>query len=292
MRRRAVADGVRLAVGTLTIIPVRPPTLVDAAAARVAMLAGWMVALAVTLPAAGLASGLVWLGVPAGASGLVAVGLLQLLTRAIHADGLADTVDGLGASWERERALSVMHSGDVGPMGVVALIVVLGGQALLVGQLAGVPWGWVVAGVALALGRLGLVVGAGRGVPAARPDGLGAAVAGSVPRLVGALSWVAGVAVALLAGWAAGLTLVGHADRCPAGAGRHALPGAHLRPTPRRHHRRRAGRAGGGGRSGLPTGRQPGLRPSARDAVRGAAARGGVRQQRGRRRPRRPRWSG
>lgn len=205
MRRRAVADGVRLAVGTLTIIPVRPPTLVDAAAARVAMLAGWMVALAVTLPAAGLASGLVWLGVPAGASGLLAVGLLQLLTRAIHADGLADTVDGLGASWERERALSVMRSGDVGPMGVVALLVVLGGQALLVGQLAGVPWGWVVAGVALALGRLGLVVGAGRGVPAARPDGLGAAAAGSVPRLVGALSWVAGVAVALLAGWAAGL---------------------------------------------------------------------------------------
>ena len=48
------------------------------------------------------------------------VAVLAFGTRAMHLDGLADTVDGLGSGWDRERALAIMARGDVGPMGVVA----------------------------------------------------------------------------------------------------------------------------------------------------------------------------
>ena len=69
-------------------------------------------------------------GLPPLAVGLLVVGCLALGSRALHLDGLADTVDGFGAGWTAERSLMVMRRGDVGPMGVVALIVVLGLQAV------------------------------------------------------------------------------------------------------------------------------------------------------------------
>ena len=58
------------------------------------------------------------------------VATLALTTRALHLDGLADTFDGLGAAGSTERALAIMKRGDIGPMGAVALIVVLGVTAI------------------------------------------------------------------------------------------------------------------------------------------------------------------
>ena len=49
---------------------------------------------------------------------------------------LADTVDGLGSGWDRNRALKVMQLGDTGPMGAVALVIMIGLQAA--GDRAGV----------------------------------------------------------------------------------------------------------------------------------------------------------
>ena len=82
----------------------------------------------------GLAVGLVvWsgglLGLPTLAIGLLAVGVLAMGSRAFHVDGLADTADGLTASYDRERSLAVMKSGAAGPAGVAAVVVVLGLQA-------------------------------------------------------------------------------------------------------------------------------------------------------------------
>lgn len=216
-----VGDGLRLAWGTLTALPGPAPRRVDRPVARVAMASGWLVVLPVMAVVAAVGYGLAKLGLPALAAGLVVVGLVQWVTRAIHADGLADTADGLGSGRPRDQALDIMRRGDVGPMGVVALVVVLGLQAVLVGDLVSRPWGWVFAGLALAAGRLALAAACSTQVPSARPEGLGAAVAGSVPTwLLTALNLVVLVVGMVLAdvfaglgadvtrhGWAVGLLL-------------------------------------------------------------------------------------
>lgn len=216
-----VGDGLRLAWGTLTALPGPAPRRVDRPVARVAMASGWLVVLPVMAVVAAVGYGLAKLGLPALAAGLVVVGLVQWVTRAIHADGLADTADGLGSGRPRDQALDIMRRGDVGPMGTTALVVVLGLQAVLVGDLVSRPWGWVFAGLALAAGRLALAAACSTQVPSARPEGLGAAVAGSVPTwLLTALNLVVLVVGMVLAdvfaglgadvtrhGWAVGLLL-------------------------------------------------------------------------------------
>lgn len=187
-------DAVRLAVGTMTALPVPAPTLVDTRRAGAAM---------AMAPAVGLIPGAVGAAVAAvaglaGADPLVAavlvVSTLTLASRGLHLDGLADTADGLAASYDRARALEVMHRGDTGPSGVAAVVLVL---MLQVAALAGAlpRLGPVAVLVAAAAGRGVLAVVCVRGVPAARPDGLGAAVAGSVPRGVAAFV-VTGTALA------------------------------------------------------------------------------------------------
>ena len=71
-----------------------------------------------------------WPAGPVWCVGLSVVAVLAVGTRALHLDGLADTVDGFGSGWDRERALAVMRRGDIGPMGVTALVLVLGLQAV------------------------------------------------------------------------------------------------------------------------------------------------------------------
>lgn len=180
-------DGLRLAWGTLTAVPGPAPRRVDASVAAVAMSLGWLVVLPLTLAASALGWWLVGLGVPALAGGLVVVSALAVLTRAIHADGLADTADGLGSGRPREQALAIMKRGDVGPMGVVALVLVYVLQGALAGDLLARPWGWLFCGLAFAVGRLALAHACSRAVPAARTDGLGLAVARSVPSWLGTL---------------------------------------------------------------------------------------------------------
>ena len=99
-----------------------------------------------------------------------------LLTRALHLDGLADTADGLGSYRRGAEALDIMKKSDIGPFGVVAIGLTLLLQTAAVSGLA--PWSLPVAWAA---GRLAVGVACRPGVPAARPDGLGALVAGTVP---------------------------------------------------------------------------------------------------------------
>lgn len=192
-----VLDGWRLALGTLTILPVRPPGRVDRGTARTAALLA-----PVAFAPVGLSVGVVgWASsvvLPDAVVALLVVGLIAWLTRAIHLDGLADTADGLGSGRPPARALEIMRRGDVGPMGVVVLIVVLGLQVTAGTALLGRPWGWLAFALGLCAGRGALVVAARRGVPAARPDGLGAVFASSVPVAAAAGVWL-GLAGALAA---------------------------------------------------------------------------------------------
>lgn len=188
----------RLAVGTLTVIPVGALGEITPPVAARAMIIAPVATLPLGVMAAAVA-GLAWVaGLPALVIGLLVVGAVALGTRAMHLDGLADTADGLGSGWNRERALMIMKRGDVGPMGVVTLIIVLGVQAAALGQLVDGLRGALLTGLLIVVSRAALVLVCRRGVPAARPTGLGVAVAGTVPRTAAVLSWllVAGVVAA------------------------------------------------------------------------------------------------
>jgi adenosylcobinamide-GDP ribazoletransferase len=182
--------GLALALSWLTVLPVRVDAGDVPAAAAAALRWAPVVGAVLGAAAGGLVVALTALGAPAAVSGLLAVGFLVLATRGMHVDGLADTADGLGCYGPPERALAVMREGGAGPFAVVALLLTLGVQAAALTALAGGPAVPAVA-LACATGRVGFAWCARRGVPAARPGGLGATVAGSQAPWVAGLWWVA-----------------------------------------------------------------------------------------------------
>jgi adenosylcobinamide-GDP ribazoletransferase len=122
----------------------------------------------------------------------------------LHLDGLADTADGLVASYDRERSLAVMRTGDTGPAGAAALVLTL---AVQVGSLAALnqqPRGPLLAGVLVCVSRGAVLLTCQRGVPAARRDGLGVSYAGTVSPLAGVVG-----STLLTAAATAGFLLVG-----------------------------------------------------------------------------------
>lgn len=184
-----LAAGAQLSVGLLTVLPVGSPRA-DRETAGAAML--WAPLVGAGLgAAAGLA---VWTLGEVGTSPLIAavlaVAALAVLTRGLHLDGLADTADGLGSNKDPAGALAVMKASDIGPFGVITLIVALLLQVAAVGALvSGGPDHHAVAILALAgaTARVPVVWACRSGMPSARADGLGALVAGTLP---GAAAWV------------------------------------------------------------------------------------------------------
>lgn len=186
----------RLAFSWLTVLPLHVAD-VDARAARRAIAAAPVVGAALGAVVAGLLWTFGRIGLPPLLSGLLAVAFLALATRGMHVDGLADTADGLGCYGPPERALAVMRDGGAGPFGVAALIVVMGGQAAAFAALE--PGSLGVAVLAVAVGRVAFTACCLRGVPAARPEGLGALVAGTQPWPVPAAWGAVAVAAAVFA---------------------------------------------------------------------------------------------
>jgi adenosylcobinamide-GDP ribazoletransferase len=178
------ADAARLAVGTLTVFPVSPPRGVDRRVAGLAMLLAPVAVLPLAV-AAGLvaAVGDVALGPPL-VTGVLVVAVLALGSGGLHLDGLADTADGLAVPGDVARRLAVMRAGDVGPVGAATLVLVLVTQAAAVAGVVdrlGALEAAVTVGLAVLVSRGCLALACARGVPPARGDGLGSAVAGSVP---------------------------------------------------------------------------------------------------------------
>ena len=196
MRRGSIRDGARLAVGTLTALRVPTPVLVDPESARVAMLLAPVAVLPVALVAGVVAEVAVLLAVPVFVIAALVLATFALGSRALHLDGLADTADGLTASYESERALEIMRRGNTGPAGAAALVLVLLIQVAALGPVLARPWGPLVAVVLLCLARSSLLITCAAGIPAARAAGLGATVAGVIPRPVGA---AVGALVAVIA---------------------------------------------------------------------------------------------
>jgi adenosylcobinamide-GDP ribazoletransferase len=135
---------------------------------------------------------------------VLAVTALALLTRGLHLDGLADLADGLGSRRPADQALAIMKRSDIGPFGVVTLVLTLAVQVAALAQAQALGRGAPAAIAAVVAGRLSLTWACRRGVPAARSTGLGVLVAGTVPPVVPAGLTVA----ALAAAWTFGLIIM------------------------------------------------------------------------------------
>ncbi|MGP3685512.1 adenosylcobinamide-GDP ribazoletransferase [Streptomyces sp. IBSNAI002] len=208
--RAPLLDGVRFAFGTLTVLPARI-TRWDRPAARTGMacapLAGLVVGLLAAVPGALL---LVLGGGPLLAAA-VTVAVPAALTRGLHLDGLADTADGLGSAKPAAEALRIMKQSDIGPFGVVALVLALLVQVAALSDAYADSWirGALAAVTAAVTARLAMTLASREGVPAARPGGLGAAVAGVVPRGAAAAATAAVVLLAAAAALPLGLPAAG-----------------------------------------------------------------------------------
>ncbi|MEV5506976.1 adenosylcobinamide-GDP ribazoletransferase [Streptomyces orinoci] len=197
--RTTPAHALRFAFGTLTVLPV-PLTRWDRPTARGGMLAAPLAGLLVGGCAAAAGGLFLLLGGGPLLAAVATVAVPAVLTRGLHLDGLADVADGLGSGKPAGQALTIMKRSDIGPFGVVTLLLVLLGQVAALTALftAGGARGALAAVTAGLTARGALTLAARAGVPAARPEGLGAAVAGVVP-VPGALA-VAAACCALAAG--------------------------------------------------------------------------------------------
>jgi adenosylcobinamide-GDP ribazoletransferase len=205
--------GLRRALALFTVVPVGGVGELDrreaVAALRWFPLVGAALGAVAGLPAVAV---LQWASHAVLLGAALAVLLLVLLTRGLHLDGLADTTDGLGSRAPAQRALEVMRRADIGPFGVLAIVLVLLVDVTALGASeGGCVWRPAAAlAVAAATGRSAALLAAHRSVPSARVEGFGAYVAGSqsgfvvMAEAVAVLGFGAGLATAVdasIAGW-------------------------------------------------------------------------------------------
>ncbi len=197
-----MSDPLRLALGTFTAVRVPPPTRVDRGVVRSALWVTPLVGATIGAVAGGVleltreathhsAAG-TWL------AAVLAVGCVAALSRGLHLDGLADTADGLGSGRPADAALEVMRRSDVGPFGVVTVVLVLLVQVGAVAESVGRGTGWLGVLVGVTAGRAAVVWGCRAGVPPARADGLGLPFAGALP--IGAAAAVTALTAVACAG--------------------------------------------------------------------------------------------
>ena len=126
------------------------------------------------------------------------IGLLALLTRGLHLDGFADTMDGLASGGSKERILEVMRDSRIGAFGVISLILLIGGKYLALDQISNlsVPYSLILMAV---MGRNSMVLVCFRS-PYARPgEGLAKPFTENLGYRETALSLASGLGIAWLA---------------------------------------------------------------------------------------------
>jgi adenosylcobinamide-GDP ribazoletransferase len=138
---------------------------------------------------------------PEPASVLCAIVFAAFLTNGFHEDGLADTFDGFGGGWSKDRVLEIMRDSRIGTYGTLALIfLVLGKLTFLSALPQGQVWRWlIVAHVAARWTILPLCLW----LPYARAEGQGKLVAKQVGALEVVIATVTLLVVFLLLPWRA-----------------------------------------------------------------------------------------
>ena len=154
----------------------------------------------------GVVAAAVLLACRAGHSGpllgaVLAIAVLAALTRGLHLDGLADLADGLGSGQPAGRALEIMKQSDIGPFGVATIALTILIQVSALARADQIGRGPVAVVAAAVTARLAIMLACRRKVPSARPDGLGALVAGTVHPLLAGVLVMAALAGAGAFGW-------------------------------------------------------------------------------------------
>lgn len=111
-------------------------------------------------------------GAPAGVAVLAGIGLLIMVTGALHEDGLADVADGFGAGRSRQHRLDIMRDSRIGAFGVLALILVVAVRFAALSHMAGVaPQQAVLAMIGAGALSRACMTGMLADLPPAREDG-------------------------------------------------------------------------------------------------------------------------
>jgi adenosylcobinamide-GDP ribazoletransferase len=196
--------GLRLSITLLTAVPAgRPSTEAPTRSqARAAMY--WAPAIGLAIGA--IAAGVLLLATKVGHTGsllgaVLSVTTLAALTRALHLDGLADLADGLGSRKPADQALEIMKRSDIGPFGVVTLVLVLLVQVSALARADQLGRGPVAVAAAAVGARLAIMLACRRTVKPARPGGLGALVAGTINPWLALLAVAAALAASAAFGW-------------------------------------------------------------------------------------------
>ena len=82
---------------------------------------------------------------PLPASVFCAIVFAAFITNAFHEDGLADSFDGFGGGWTKDRVLEIMRDSRIGTYGTLALIFIIIGKFTFLSSLPqGQIWRWLI----------------------------------------------------------------------------------------------------------------------------------------------------
>ncbi|MDO4632119.1 MAG: adenosylcobinamide-GDP ribazoletransferase [Corynebacterium sp.] len=171
----ALIEGPLTALSWLTIIPVQGATAFDRITGARVMVSLPVVGIFLGAVAAGLRWGFATLGTNYLLAGVLVVVALQLLTRFMHMDGLADVADALGSYAEPAKAREILADPHAGLIGMGSALLVLLSQAAAIAVL---PWQLVF--FMPVIGRWCTIIGVLEGFKPMKDTGFGALIVGTV----------------------------------------------------------------------------------------------------------------
>ncbi|MDE2793142.1 MAG: adenosylcobinamide-GDP ribazoletransferase [Paracoccaceae bacterium] len=167
-------DSLLAAAGILTVIPIPGVAIPDyrgvAASAWIWPIVGGLIGCLAGIAGTMFSA----FGFNSALGAVLVIGLLVLLTGALHEDGLADCVDGLAGGSSPESRLSIMQDSRIGVFGALALMLVLIGRWSAVAELYSGSLTMILIAIGAA-SRLPMIL-AMAALPNARSDGLSASV--------------------------------------------------------------------------------------------------------------------